>query len=413
MTNAEPTQQAVSTKVLAALAQLPSDPAGAETFARYLWQAKQAVRQWLTCLSDANGPAFVVCEHVEDTVLVYSSNLRFIQLKTRDRGSWSAHNMCERGLDSLAKSYAKAQEDELHKVATFELWLEGPISNVRTTVDFVNDPTRASSVIRDELLSGNCEERWIDDFLSRLLIRPNQPPQAYIDAIAIREIACLWPSLSQPELEYLYIQLLEAATAAQAAQSTTAILHAHIAQALNSLPTDNNLPGESSSPLTPIRAHVLSREALIAITPPLPNQQAEQILARIGRGSGSSMLELKMTIAGARPETIQQTKSLRAQMESKRQLFLSSGARAESQLERLAERVLAVANATARRVKLMEVPNPAAASRPAEVIAMELLSQPANLSTLDHESIFDRDGLAIFGFLGHLSDLCRYPWRAA
>jgi hypothetical protein len=414
MSDTEPASHTASSNVLAALAQMPSDPTGAETFARYLWQAKQAVRQWLTCLSSVAGPAFVVCEHVEDTVLVYPTNLRFVQLKTRERGSWSAYGMCDEGLDSLAKSYSAAYETNLHKSATFELWLEGPISNARDTTAFVTDPTQVSRAIKEKLLANGADKRWIEDFLSRLAIRPNQPPQPHIDAIAIREIACLWPSLSRPELDHLYIQLLQAATAAQAAQSTTAIVHAHIAEALSRLPGEDELAQEFAAALNPIRAQVLSREALIALTPPLPGERAEQILARVGKGSGTSLLELKMTIAGARPDTIQQAQTLRAQMDFKRQLLLDEGrASSESDLERLAERVLIVANATARRVQLSAATNPVTAARPAEVIAMELLSQPAILGDLDHDGIFQRDGLAIYGLLGHLSDLCRYPWRAA
>jgi len=413
MSNTEPTQHTQSGDVLAALAQMSSDATGAETFARYLWQAKQAVRQWLTCLSSVSAPAFVVCERVEDTVLVYPTKLRFVQLKTRDRGSWSALGMCDEGLDSLTRTYSIAQESDLHKLATFELWLEGPVSNVRETSMFVSDPTQASSKIKNKLLDVGAEGQWIEDFLSRLAIRPNQPHQAHIDAIAIREIACLWPSLSRPELDYLYVQLLQAATAAQAAQSHTAAVHTHISEALSTLPGQEELAQQLSAASNPILAQVLSREALIALTPPLPSVQAEQVLSRVERGTSTSLLELKMTIAGARPETIRQAQALRAQMDFKRQLVLNGRASAERDLERLAERVLIVANATARRVQQSAVTNPIAAARPAEVIAMELLSQPANLGNLDHDEVFQRDGLAIYGFLGHLSDLCHYHWRAA
>jgi hypothetical protein len=75
--------------LLAAVAQVDADPTGVDTFRRFLWQAKQAVRLWLTCLSERGGPLFLVCEHVEDLTLVYADRIRFLQLKTRDRGSWS------------------------------------------------------------------------------------------------------------------------------------------------------------------------------------------------------------------------------------------------------------------------------------------------------------------------------------
>jgi len=42
-----------------------------------------------------------------------------------------------------------------------------------------------------------------------------------------------------------------------------------------------------------------------------------------------------------------------------------------------------------------------------------LLSQPDTLGQLDRAGIFDGDGLSVYGFLSHLSDLCRFSWRAA
>jgi hypothetical protein len=47
----EPTQDAL----LVGLAAAESDPTDIDTFERYVWQTKQAVRLWLTCLSHADG----------------------------------------------------------------------------------------------------------------------------------------------------------------------------------------------------------------------------------------------------------------------------------------------------------------------------------------------------------------------
>lgn len=58
------------------------------------------------------------------------------------------------------------------------------------------------------------------------------------------------------------------------------------------------------------------------------------------------------------------------------------------------------------------VSNPAAAGRPAEAIAATLLSRSGELGQCDRKSLFDRDGLLIYGFLGHLSDLCHFGWHA-
>ena len=100
-------------------------------------------------------------------------------------------------------------------------------------------------------------------------------------------------------------------------------------------------------------------------------------------------------------------------MEFRRQMLLASRDDAEQSLERLAQRVLTVAHATAQTIHLSAVSNPVAASRPAEAIAANLLSNPGTLGGLDNEHLFQGDGLTVYGFLSHLSDLCRYAWKAA
>jgi hypothetical protein len=89
---------------------LPSDPTGVETFERYLWQAKLAVLSWLSTLGP-NGPLAVVAEHVEDLVIVEANLFRFAQLKTRDRGSWSATRICgkDHAVSKLVGSYQAAR----------------------------------------------------------------------------------------------------------------------------------------------------------------------------------------------------------------------------------------------------------------------------------------------------------------
>ena len=103
---------------------------------------------------------------------------------------------------------------------------------------------------------------------------------------------------------------------------------------------------------------------------------------------------------------------LGADMEVERQLLLASRTTAEADLERLATRVLAVADATASTVALSAASDLAGAGRPPEVIVADLLSRPADLAHCDRHNLLDRDERLIFGYLGHLSDLCRFRWRA-
>jgi hypothetical protein len=398
-------------ETLAAVAQVASEPTGVDTFARYVWQAKQAVRQWLTCLNSANGPVYLVCEHVEDVALVYPGRIRFLQLKTRDRGSWSAAGMCDRGLDALVRSYLAARKVGLHEISTFELWLEGPISDAADTEAFVHSPSKAVSATKTKIVNLGLKRAWLPDFLKRLLISPRQPTQADIDAKALWELSALWPRLTRPELALTYERLLDAVVAAQGAFAVPASIQAHLAIAQPFAAQTLPAPGDPAfDAIEGIRHQILSRAMLVALTPPRADETVEQLLERISAGSAASLLELKMIAAGASPDLIHRTQGLRADMEVERQLLLASRATAEADLERLATRVLAVADATASKVALSAASNPAGAGRPAEVVAADLLSRPADLAHCDRHNLFDRDERLIFGYLGHLSDLCRFRW---
>ena len=396
------------------VAEVESDPTGLETFARYVWQAKQAVRQWLTCLSETDGPLFVVCEQVEDLALVYAERIRFIQLKTRDRGSWSVAAMCDRGLDALVRSYTAARKAEIHEISSFELWVEGAIADSSDTVAFVNNPSSAAGGVRSKLIANGLKRAWVNDFLQRLVVRPDQPTRAHIDAKAMCELGALWRALSHPEAQELYLRLLVAATAAQTGGSgQPESIQARLAAALPHV-LESDLPGAEEpggAKIDAIREQVLTRSMLLGLAPPLPDESQEQLLARISSGSAASMMELKMRGAGANPRLVERMQEMRADMEVERLLLLASRDSAEADLERLAERVLSMAEATAAQIKLSAVSNPVAASRPAEAIANDLLSRPGDLAQCDRHPLFDRDERLIIGYLGHLSDVCRFRWR--
>lgn len=411
---AEQPLAAVQGDLLALLAQVDSDATGVKTFERYVWQAKQALRQWLTCLSGTNGPLFVVCELVEDIALVYADRLRFLQLKTRDRGSWSALLMCDHGIEALVRSYNSARRVGLHEKAIFELWLEGPISDSPDTVNFTNNPSAANPGVRAKIVKQGLRRAWIDDFLQRLLIFPNQSPRAHIDATVTYELGAIWPMLSRPELDLIYDRLLIAVTAAQAAMTQPGTIQSRMVSARSYISHDvPNSDEPGGAEIDPIRSQILSHAMLVANTPPLPGESVEQLMNRISKGSTASMLELKMRAAGARSKSIQHMQALRADMEVKRQLLLSSRESAEAELEDLAGHLLSMANATASKVNFSAASNPSAAARPAEAIIADLLSRPGDLAQCDQKSIFADNAQLILGYLGHLSDECRYGWRAA
>jgi hypothetical protein len=404
--------------LLVRLAGAKSDPTGVTTFERFRWQTKQAVRLWLNCLTETSGPLFVVCEHVEDIVLVYRDRVRFLQLKTRDRGSWSATEMCGRGIDALVRSYNAALESGIHDVATFELWLEGPIADSRETIEFARSPRVAGEKLRKKIINQGLKAEHINDFLQRVLVFPNQPSRADVDAKALRELGAIWPPLSFPELEAIYERLLDAATAAQSAAKTPATIQAHLSAARPHLGdmSSGELPSAGSplgDAIEPIRLQVLSLAMLTGLAPPRPGESAQQLLARISAGESASMLELKMTAAGASAQTIREAQALRADMEIERQLLLASRSNVEADLEKLETRCLSIAIATARRVSLSAATNPSAAARSADAIAAELLSRPSELAQCDRDLLFSGDGRLVYGFIGHLSDLCHFDWGAA
>jgi hypothetical protein len=398
--------------LLPTLAQVETDTTGIDTFQRYLWQAKQAVRLWLTCLRDADNPLFLVCEQVEDIALVYADKIRFLQLKTRDRGSWSAYAMCNRGIDALVRSYIAARKTGICEIAEFELWLEGPIADTEKTVTFCSRPSDADTSIRKKIVSLGIRGTWLDDFLQRLTIHPDQPSRAHIDAKAIYELGAIWRNLSQSEIHVIYDRLLTAATNAQAASVMPMSIQAHLAAArpnLASVLPEGSEPGAVE--IDAIRNQILSLGMCVALTPPLPGESIEKLLGRVSEGSAASLLELKMISAGAGTETIRRTMELRADMEVKRQLLLASRETAEAELERLATSVLTVADATATKMDMFAASNPATAVRPGEAIAADLLSRPGDLAQCDRQALFDRDGHLLYGYIGHLSDLCRFKWR--
>jgi hypothetical protein len=152
---------------------------------------------------------------------------------------------------------------------------------------------------------------------------------------------------------------------------------------------------------------------LAEYTPPLPGALPERLLARIADGQTMSALEMKQRAAGASDQTVERTQSLRAEMEVARQLLLAGRANPEQDLDRLANRVLMVAEATAAAVDLSAAANPVAAARPAEAVAVTLMSEPNRLAAVDSDHLFGGDGLMVYGYLANLSDQCRFGWRKA
>lgn len=315
--------------------------------------------------------------------------------------------MCSSGLDSLVRSYNGMRDSGLQTHATFELWLEGPIADAKDTVAFVSNPRSASTAVKTRLVALGLKRAHTEDFLSRLSIQPDQPTRAHIDAKIIWELSAVWPSMSRPELEAVYEKLLAIATSAQSATPRGPLSQL--------TPTRQASRRESSGDTTTptfVESQVLSRVLLTASTPPLLGETTESLLTRIASGEGASLMELKLRAAGASTETIESVQEMRAEMEIERQLLLASSEQGSRDLDMLATRVLTMAKATASRLALSAAVSPASAARPAEAISADLLSRPADLAHADRKKIFQADERLIFGYLGHLTDECRFRWHA-
>jgi hypothetical protein len=396
--------------VAPALAAMISDDTGADTFRRYKWQAKQAVACWLTCLeSGADRPIAIVCEHVEDLVVVYPDRLVFVQLKTKERGSWSDSSVCDagHGIDSLIRSYKVVATSPAAAVSTYELWLEGSAAATRTTTSFFEDPTTATPAVRSRIKGLGLVVSSHEDFLVRLRVRPQQPSRAHIDAVILQHIGALWPAMNTPEREAIYKKLLDCAEDAQAHQLDGARLASGLLDEL--FPPSE--PGDAATGLASMQKHCLTRDMILRLVPPIAGASSEEVLARLREGRPSSALELKMLAAGARAKTVLAAQGLRAGSEIQRQQILASRDDGEEALDGLEQKLLGFARAHATSARIASSGNAITAAMPAEHVFAEIRKDPSGLVTLDSKGLFGGNPDDIFGFLCHISDACKFGWR--
>jgi len=386
---------------IAALAAMPSDPTGTSTFERFRWQAKLAVRAWLGLLVDDEKIA-VVCEHVEDLALVSTSVVRFTQLKTRDKGSWSAAKIFEDGhaIHRLVYSYIIAETAGLLAVSKFEVWLEGPPSEAKPTTDFFGNPGTATSAQKQKLRGFGLPNRKVDDFLSRLAIHCHQPARQSVDAVVIRLIGATWPSLTMDQVERLYEVLLQAAEAAQSAAEPPPSMRAAIASARG----DPNAPHAWD----PISAQALTESQLRALCPPLPTDTDENLLARASAG-GVTVLELKLARAGASRQTVEQALLARADADVAAIAGRASGVLSFSSEQALDSRVVTSGNS----IVSAAASNASGPQRPAELVFHTMMSNVANTAALDRDGVYGRDHRLVIGHLCSVSDQCRFSWGAS
>lgn len=383
---------------LVAFAQMPNDPTGIGTFQRFRWQAKLAVRAWLQVLAGAVTVA-VVCEHVEDLAIVEVTGFRFAQLKTRDKGSWSASKICASGhaIERLVASYKHAEAAKIVALSRFEVWLEGPPSEDKDTTAFFANPAGATEAIKRKIRGFGLTGRKLSDFLSRLTVHCHQPARQSVDAVNVRAIGAIWPALPMQQVEALYEKLLAVAEAAQSASEPPASVR-------NVLMNARGNPG-TAAVWEPIISQSLTREQLQSLCPPLPTDSNEDLIARAAAGD-ASILELKLVRAGANPATVKQALLARADSDIAATSARAAGSMTPVDEAALDQRLIGSATSLAA----LASSNGSTQSRPAEFVFHSLMSNTANTAALDVDGLYNRDPRLIVGHLCGVSDACRYGW---
>lgn len=378
---------------------------GSQTFERYRWQAKMALLSWLLCLTAKDDrPLAVICEYLEDVVVCGPHDFLFAQLKTRDRGSWSDRKVCEDkgALHSLCRTFGALAGMTRTPAARFEMRLEGAVASTKSTAEFFADPRTADAATRRKLIEFGVNKTSIDSFLGALTIRPNQPPRGHIDAVILQTIGATWPSMSDPERIALSLKLLSHVELAQEGNRPFSVAPGKELMArLHEL-----CDGRHES----LDGRVLTADDLAELTPPLPGTPSSDLMERAARGEASA-LELKLRAAGASEGVVTKALLLRAESETRRQEVLAEDD-GDAQLLRIDVGLLMLAQASADQAALLGGSNPSIAARPADYVFNDLLSNPQSLLAIDVKQTFDGRFDFVLGYLCHLSDSCRFPWRS-
>jgi len=385
----------------------PGGPSGQDTFARYRYQAKLTLFHWFSTITDA-GPNAVYAEHVEDILLEYDDRRVFIQVKTKagSAGTWTADGLCSDGggIDSLCRAYAIARETN----CTFELHLEGTISNSQATVDFVRDCTTANAVMRAKIaqnlenaLGRALEGGELDHLLGRCRVVPNQPSQRDVDGRCYRTLARLVPQMPAGAVEALYGRLLQVVEDAQQAQ-TAGLAEGVGGIAFLEIQLTHLADGGDPVPVV-VTDKRLTRDRLLEFIPPDTAQAVLLLIERALDGRPMTALEEKLIAAGAGPTVVEDARSLRAMTEPRRYELLSGPDVDSTLLEDVSNRVLVHARAVAYLAGDV--------AEPAKAVWAKLVAEPG-LENADQPGLFNGDRLSLLGLLCSLSDECRFPWVA-
>ena len=381
----------------------PGDTTGTDTLERYLYQFKVAVLRWLGTLA-FDVECRILCEFVDDITLVAGREITFSQVKTRDRGAWTASMVLQSGggLRSLVRSYNHAKGAGLCDAVRLELILEGPEGPGQDTRSFFGNPAGAAEDQRKKLRDLGLVAGDTADFLGRLTITPQYHARQSIDGVIVLTLMGIAPGHSST-IENTYKELLDR------------VARAHLGlagQARGDFPLVLQPSTESEEPSV-AETHSLSRSELLQLLPPVPDLASEQrdlLEAANGGALPMTNLEFKLRVAGADDKTVNRAKSRRAEASITLASRVALTEETDASVAELEQRLLEHADGVTADIVATGA-TLAVQNRPAKAIWGRLIQQIEAIGLLDRDRVFDGDGSKVLGHLCHLSDRCLFAWR--
>ena len=377
---------------------MPQRDWGADTFARFRYQAEVTLPYCLAALTSTQDILVVIPEHLEDIALKTKTGYRFLQVKTRDpeRGLWTASALFAKGsgaLRSLYRTYLLTKS-EPHSL---ELILEGAVKNndpIRTLYPG-QDRTALLSIVMEKLGSSQIEA---EAFLARLTLNESAPNRRDIHATNARLLHQLAPPLTYPELEALHVTLLGEIESAMRCTR------------LNPLWPRSVVHPDRRSSVTDerIRAKTLDANRLSVVVGVL-SQSGHPLLKRFVEPSSRPVTPLvqKLMGGGAPDALIEIARNLQANARYQHSVRTSQTLTDDdATVADLRERLLTFAQ-TAGALHT-------GSQRPAVTMWDYLLDRfSAHADNIDTRNLLRRDPMLLMGETCILSDECAFDWGAA
>lgn len=373
----------------------PPDDTGADTFARYRYQAFLTFPLCLDCALGGQTIS-IIPEHLEDLAVQVKERWRLIQIKTRnlERGPWKLSDLLAEGggLHSLVRSYKAIPDIE----CTYELWLEGPLKRSDPIEKLRTDEGRSDGNLVEQV-GAKCKlsSERAADFLSRVRLLADQPSRADIVSRNLRHLGLQAPHLSHRQLEAIHYAVVAKIESAMAGEGLG-----------DAWPIAIVTPERVTNP---IRARVdakrLTRHILASAVAPISSAPKPLLRRLVGGELGqATVLEEKLSIGGATDGIIESAKSLRANAAIREvELASSELVPQDDVLEDVRHRLEIRVEALRARYEQDD--------RPAVRIWLELIGLlSGQAAAIDGHGIFSQDPDLLLGEICQMSDLCITGW---